>query len=141
MKEVSRALERVHMDLCDPFRTRSWHGNVYMLTITDQFTKFVWTLFRKDKKNLVYHIKKWCVQVDKDRNTFGNNEKLLFIRFDRGTEFNNKDMKIWAKEKNINLEPTVGYRPEVNGISERAYRTILEKGNCLRFRAGLPAEY
>ncbi|KAI0993527.1 hypothetical protein K3495_g14657, partial [Podosphaera aphanis] len=141
MRDVSRPLERVHIDLCGPFRTRSWHGKRYMLTITDQFTKFKWAFFQRDKKDIVKQIKKWHVKVEKDRDLYGNKEKLLAIRIDRGTEFLNRDMKDWTSFNNIDLEPTIGYRPEANGIAERANRTIIEKGNSMRFRAGLPAEF
>lgn len=58
-----------------------------------------------------------------------------------GTEFLNKDIKNWAATKNINLELTVCYRPEANGIAERANRSIVERANSLRFRASLPAEF
>lgn len=35
MMEVSRALERAHMDICGHFRKIFLHGDRYMLTITD----------------------------------------------------------------------------------------------------------
>ncbi|KAI1000225.1 hypothetical protein K3495_g7973 [Podosphaera aphanis] len=141
MREVSTALERIHMDICGPFRTKSWHGNIYMLTIIDQYTKFKWGFFRNSKKNIAGCLEKWCQRAENDRKINGNNEKLQAIRFDRGTEFLNQDMKNWAYKNNIGLEPTVGYRPEANGIAERANRTIMEKGNSMRFRAKLSAEY
>lgn len=141
MRRVTRILERVHMDLCGPFRTRSWHGNIYMLTITDQFTLFKWAIFRNQKKDLVNDIKKWCIRVENERRLFGKDETLQAIRIDRGTEFLNNEMKSWASNKNISLESTIGYHPEANGIAERSNRTIIEKGNSLRFHAGLPSEY
>ncbi|KAI1005270.1 hypothetical protein K3495_g2950 [Podosphaera aphanis] len=141
MKEVSRPLERVDIDLCGPFLTRSWHGKRYMLTVTDQLTRFKWVIFQRDKKEIVNQIKKWNINAERDRDLHGNKEKLLAIRVNRGTEFLNKDMKDWTSLNNIELEPTVGYRPEANGIAERANRTIIEKENSTCFQAGLPAEY
>lgn len=87
------------------------------------------------------HIRKWYHQIEKYRHIFGNNKILMSIRCDRGSEFLNKDMNTRADEIKICIEPTVGYRPESNGIAERANRTILEKGNCIRFKANQPAEY
>lgn len=71
MRKVTRVLERVHVDLCGPFRTKSWHGNNYMLTITDQFTMFKWAIFRNQKKDLVNDIKTWCIRVENERKLFG----------------------------------------------------------------------
>lgn len=141
MKQVGKILEKVHMDLCGPFQTKSFNGNKYMLTITDQYTKFKWAIFRSQKKDLVKYIKLWCGKVERERMSLGSSEKLQAIRFDRRTDSLNKEMAEWANSKMIELEPTVGYRPEANGVAERSNRTILEKGNSLRFHAGLPAEF
>lgn len=50
-------------------------------------------------------------------------------------------MKEWASTNSITLEPTIGYRPEANGIAERSNRTIIENGNSQYFRAGLHSEF
>ena len=50
-------------------------------------------------------------------------------------------MKEWCKSLQIQLEATVGYFPEANGIAERCNRSILEKANAMRFEAGLLGSY
>ena len=50
-------------------------------------------------------------------------------------------MEAFCKGRGIQLEPTVGYFPEGDGIAERSMRTISERGRTLRLAAGLPEEY
>lgn len=44
------------MDLWEPVPDISLQGNKYMLTITDQHTKQVWTEYKSDKKNVFINI-------------------------------------------------------------------------------------
>lgn len=41
----------------------------------------------------------------------------------------------------IELESAIDYRLGANVITECSNRTIMEKGNAMRFRAGLPPAY
>lgn len=65
MKQVDKILEKVHIDLYNSFQIKSSHGNKYMLTITDQYTRFEWGVFRSYKKDLVKCIKIWCDKIGK----------------------------------------------------------------------------
>lgn len=85
-----------------------------MLTITDQYTKFKWAILKCHEKFLVKCMKIWCDKVEKEGISLGSSEKLKTICFDRGTEFLNKNITEWANKKGIELEPTVGHRPEAN---------------------------
>lgn len=50
-------------------------------------------------------------------------------------------MENWCSARETKLEPMIGYNSENNDIAERCNRSILEKANALRFKAGLGAEY
>jgi hypothetical protein len=140
MKEVTKKLECVHMDLMGPVKG-SLQGRRYMLTITDQFTGYVWTFFFSNKKKAVETIKSWSLEVEKECTELSKGEKIQRIRFDRGREFLNNAMKDWAGARGTKLEPTVGYHPEANGVSERCNRTIMEKAAAMRHAVGLPEAY
>jgi hypothetical protein len=141
MSPVSEKLERVHMDLYGPVPVPSLQGKRYMLTITDQKTGRIWVYFRTTKKHIVQRIKDWVIEVEKECRGFSKDEKCQRLRFDRGREFLNKAMEAFCKDRGIQLEPTVGYFPEGDGIAERSMRTISERGRTLRLAAGLPEEY
>ncbi len=86
-------------------------------------------------------IKDWVIEVENECRKFSKGEKCQSFRFDRGREFLNKAMEAFCKDRGIQLEPTVGYFPEGDGIAERSMRTISERGRTLRIAAGLPEEY
>jgi hypothetical protein len=140
MSTVTEKLERVHMDLWGPVEP-SLQGMKYMLTITDQATGRVWVYFSRDKMRIVEKIKAWVAVAEAECRQYGNGEKVRAMRFDRGKEFLNEAMKAFCAGKAIRIEPTVGYHPEGNGISERSMRTISERGNAMRHEMDLPAAY
>lgn len=67
--------------------------------------------------------------------------KVIATRFDRRKEFLNEAMKVFCSGRATRIEPTVGYHPEGNGISERSMRTISERGAAMRHEMDLPAAY
>ena len=141
MSPVTEKLEKVHMDMYGPVPVPSLQGKRYMLTITDQKTGRIWVYFRANKRQVVQRIKGWVIEVENECRRFSKGEKCQNFRFDRGREFLNKAMETFCKGRGIQLEPTVGYFPEGDGIAERSMRTISERGRTLRLAAGLPEEY
>jgi hypothetical protein len=140
MSIVTEKLERVHMDLWGPVEP-SLQGMKYMLTITDQATGRVWVYFSRDKMRIIEKIKAWVVVAEAECRQYGKGEKVMAMRFDRGKEFLNEAMKVFCTGRAIRIEPTVGYHPEGNGISERSMRTISERGAAMRHEMDLPAAY
>jgi hypothetical protein len=141
MSPVTEKLERVHMDLYGPVPVPSLQGKRYMLTITDQKTGRIWVYFRANKMHIVQKIKDWVIEVENECRIFSKGEKCQRLRFDRGREFLNRAMQAFCKGRGTQLEPTVGYFPEGDGVSERSMRTISERGRTMRLAAGLPEEY
>ncbi|CAI5485781.1 unnamed protein product [Closterium sp. Naga37s-1] len=60
------------------------------------------------------------------------------IRTDRGGEFLSKEFELWLKKNGIRHSLTMPYSPAMNGIAERANRTITEAARGLLIEAGLP---
>ncbi|CAI7875786.1 unnamed protein product [Closterium sp. NIES-54] len=60
------------------------------------------------------------------------------IRTDRGGEFLSKKFSLWLKKNGIRQSLTMPYSPAMNGIAERASRTITETARGLLIEAGLP---
>ncbi|KJZ78398.1 hypothetical protein HIM_02436 [Hirsutella minnesotensis 3608] len=140
MSAVTEKLERVHIDLWGPVEL-SLQGMKYMLTITDQATGRVWVYFSRDKTRITDKIKAWVVVAEAECREYGKGEKVKAMRFDRGKEFLNEAMKVFCTGRAIRIEPTVGYHPEGNSISERSMRTISERGSAMRHEMDLPAAY
>ncbi|CAI7860710.1 unnamed protein product [Closterium sp. NIES-53] len=60
------------------------------------------------------------------------------ILTDRGGEFLSKEFSLWLKNNGIRHPLTMPYFPVMNGIAERANRTITETARGLLIEAGLP---
>ncbi|GJX16383.1 retrovirus-related pol polyprotein from transposon TNT 1-94 [Tanacetum coccineum] len=59
---TTRCLELLHMDLFGPSAIRSYGGNRYILVIVDDYSRYTWTRFLKDKTKAFDHFKifKFC---------------------------------------------------------------------------------
>ncbi|CAI7805943.1 unnamed protein product [Closterium sp. NIES-54] len=57
---------------------------------------------------------------------------------DRGGQFLSKEFLLWLKKNGIRHSLTMPYSPAINGIAERANRTITETARGLLIEAGLP---
>ena len=58
-------LEYVHSDLWGPSRVPSSGGVVYMMTITDDFSRRVWVFFLKQKNDVLPTFKEWKIMIEK----------------------------------------------------------------------------
>ena len=57
--------ELLHIDLVGPV-LKSIYGNIYFMTILDDFSRFGWVLFFKSKKDTYISFIKWFTQVKKN---------------------------------------------------------------------------
>jgi hypothetical protein len=129
---ASGKLELVHTDLCGPMRVESHNGAKYMLTFTDDFTRFSHGYFLKSKTEVLSIFKQYKALVE---NESGCHIKRL--RSDNGTEYVNSEFQDFLSACGIKHERTVPYTPEQNGVAERLNRTIVDKARTMLKDAGL----
>lgn len=48
---TSQALELIHIDLMDPMRTKSIGGKKYIIVVVDDFSRFTWVKFLREKSD------------------------------------------------------------------------------------------
>ncbi|KAI1004178.1 hypothetical protein K3495_g4036 [Podosphaera aphanis] len=145
-KPMSKVFEpggRLHIDLFGPLPCKSLQGNRIMITLTDQYTKMVEVQFLPNKKaeSILNSLKSYIVQSETTFRKQGLSYQLRCVDCDRGKEFLNNAFAKFLEGMRCDLECTIGYMPEANGIAERCNRIILEKGQALRIEAGLPEEF
>lgn len=63
------------------------------------------------------------------------------VRFNNGGEYINNELKNFFRQEGIKLEPTIPYTPEMNGVSERLNRTLVEKALTMIQDAALNKKY
>ena len=67
------------------------------------------------------------------------NKKVKVFNTDGGGEFLNDDSRLFCESKGIIHKVAPAYTPQLNGIAERANRTVLEKMRCLLLQSNLSA--
>nr|GEU30875.1 copia protein [Tanacetum cinerariifolium] len=82
---TTRCLELLHMDLFGPSAVRSYGGNRYTLVIVDDYSRYTWTRFLKDKTEAFDQFE---ILSKKIQNQLGCT--IVSIRTDYGRDFNNE---------------------------------------------------
>ncbi|GKB14438.1 zinc finger BED domain-containing protein RICESLEEPER 2-like protein, partial [Tanacetum coccineum] len=68
-------------------------------------------------------------------------KKVKIIRSDNGTEFKNKVMDDFCREKGIKREYSVARTPQQNGVAERRNRTLIEAARTMLDDSKLPTTF
>ena len=82
---------------------------------------------------------KLLVYINAVRNKF--NRTLKTIRSDNGTEYANEAVQKIFKREGIELQKTVPYSLQQNGVSKKKKRRLCESGRSMLFDAKLPTKY
>ena len=98
----------------------------YVLSFIDDYMRLTWVYLLKLKFEVFQHLKIFKVHAE---NQSGKHIKIL--RTDNGTEYVNKDIKNICNESGIQLQHTVPYTPQQNGVVERKNRSLKEMANCM----------
>ncbi|GKE80647.1 putative ribonuclease H-like domain-containing protein [Tanacetum coccineum] len=108
----------------------------YCLVVTDDYSRFSWVFFlaTKDEKSEI--LKNFIKEIE---NLVDN--KVKIIRSDNETEFKNKVMDDFCREKGIRREYSVARTPQQNGIAERKNRTLIEAARTLLADSKLPTTF
>ncbi|GJR00929.1 retrovirus-related pol polyprotein from transposon TNT 1-94 [Tanacetum coccineum] len=82
---MTRCLELLHMDIFGPSAIRSYGGNRYTLVIVDDYSRYTWTRFLKDKTEAFDQFEIFSRKI---QNQLGCS--IVSIRTDHGREFDNE---------------------------------------------------
>ncbi|CAI7915285.1 unnamed protein product [Closterium sp. NIES-53] len=93
-----------------------------------------WVYVLSKKSDVAETVKTdWLPMVERQQDRL-----VKAIRTDRGGEFLSKEFSLWLKKNGIRHSLTMPYSPAMNGIAERANRTITETARGLLIETGLP---
>ncbi|XP_019188794.1 PREDICTED: uncharacterized protein LOC109183033 [Ipomoea nil] len=123
---TSHCLELIYMDLIGPTQTESVGGKKYRLVCVDDYSRFSWVTFLRDKSETLEAFKTLGLKLQKERN-----EPIIRIRSDHGREFDNNLFDTFCNQTGITHEYSAPKTPQQNGVVERKNRTIQEMGRVL----------
>ncbi|GJZ85920.1 putative ribonuclease H-like domain-containing protein [Tanacetum coccineum] len=136
LNPITKPLFMLYMYLFGPNFVSSLMHKKYCLVVIDDYSRFTWVFFltTKDETSEILNnfIKEIEDLVDK---------KVKIIRSDNGTEFNNKVMDDFCREKSIKREYSVARTPQKNGVAERKNRTLIGAARTMLADSKLPTTF
>lgn len=123
--------EIVHSNVCS-FEQVSREGYRYWVTFIDDYSKETVVYPMKYKSQTFQRFKQYKATFEKD-----DESKILRLVSDNGGEYLSKEFEDFIHSEGIKHEPGPPHSPELNGVAERANRTLCERVRCLLFQADL----
>ncbi|GJS31352.1 retrovirus-related pol polyprotein from transposon TNT 1-94 [Tanacetum coccineum] len=122
MVSTTRCLELLHMDLFAPSAVRSYGGNRYTLVIVNDYFRYTWTGFLKDKTEAFDQFEIFSKKI---QNQLGFT--IVSIRTDHGREFDNEvQFGEFCNANGITHNFSAPRTPQSNCVVERKNRTLQE---------------
>nr|GEZ52997.1 retrovirus-related Pol polyprotein from transposon TNT 1-94 [Tanacetum cinerariifolium] len=126
-------LNLLHMDLCGPMWVASINGKKYILVIVDDYSRYTWTLFLRSKDETPEVLKDFLTMIQRNLQA-----PVITVRTDKDTEFLNKTLNAFFKEKGIEHQTSTTRTPKQNGVVKRRNRTLVEAARTMLSALQLP---
>jgi hypothetical protein len=137
-ERATRCLQRLHTDVCGPLRVKGRKGELYFLTITDDYSRYGFgaAMDQKDSVTVGTIIRDWILWAENQHSDKGH--RVQFLRSDNGGEFVNDFLGPWLRSKGIEQELTTAHTPQLNGVAERFNLTLMDKVRTILTHSGAP---
>ncbi|GJV22181.1 putative ribonuclease H-like domain-containing protein [Tanacetum coccineum] len=136
LNPITKPLFMLHMDLFGPTFVSSLMHKKYCLVVTNDYSRFTWDFFLTTKDETSEILKRFIKEIENLVD-----KKVKIIRSDNGTEFKNKVMDDFCREKGIKREYSVARTPQQNGVAERRNRTLIEAARTMLADSKLPTTF
>ncbi|GKA05161.1 putative ribonuclease H-like domain-containing protein [Tanacetum coccineum] len=133
---ITKPLFMLYMDLFGPTFVSSLMHKKYCLVVTDDYSRFSWVFFLTTKDETSEILKNFIKEIENLVD-----KKVKIIRSDNGTEFKNKVIDDFCREKSIKREYSVARTPQQNGVAERKNRTLIEAARTMLADSKLPTTF
>ncbi|KAI3793170.1 hypothetical protein L1987_35785 [Smallanthus sonchifolius] len=110
----------IHTDVCGPFITISRNHERYFVSFIGDYSRYVYVYLMKHKHETFEKFKEFQNEVEKQLD-----KSIKTLRSDRGGEYLSLKFLNHLKEHGIISLPTPPGTPQLNGVSERRNRALL----------------
>ncbi|KAJ9566748.1 hypothetical protein OSB04_002714 [Centaurea solstitialis] len=131
-----RSCQIIHTDVCGPFSHEARGGYRYFITFTDDFSRYGYVYLMRHKFEAFEKFKKFQNEVHNQLD-----RKIKFLRSARGGEYLSQEFDSHLRECGIVSQLTPPYTPQMNGVSERRNRTLLNMVRSMMCRSTLPVSF
>ena len=131
-----KVLELLHMDMMRPMQVESISSKRYAFVVVDDFSRFTWLNFIREKSYTFDVFKDLCTQLQREKDS-----AIVRIRSDHGTEFENAKFNEYCSCEGIKHEFSSPIQPQQNGVVERKNRTPQESARVMLHAKHLPYHF
>ncbi|KAK4420300.1 Retrovirus-related Pol polyprotein from transposon TNT 1-94 [Sesamum alatum] len=129
-------LDLIHTNICGPLRTQARGGFSYFITFTDNHSRYGYVYLMRYKPETPERFKELRVEVENQTNC-----NIKVLRSDRGGEYLSTVFLDYLKENGIISEWTPPGSPQLNSVSERRNRTLLDMVRSMMSFTNLPLSF
>lgn len=133
---VTGPMDLVHMDTVGVITPGSHEGGKIILTLVDHYSRLMTAVELSSKADVGKELKRLLVGMEMQTGRVTRR-----IRSDNGSEFINRDVSEWLRDRGTAHDRSAPGNPQQNGIAERYNRLLGEKIRVLLISAGLSSEY
>ena len=133
---ANELLSLVHTDVCGSMSVNAKGGYSYFITFTNDLSRYGYVFLMRHKSESFEMFKRYRCEVEKQ---LGKNIKTL--RSDRGGEYLSNEFLTYLRENGILSQWTPPGTPQLNGVSERRNRTLLDMVRSMMGFADLPVSF
>ena len=99
MIATSRRLELLHVDLMRPTRTEILEGKRYIMVIVDDFSRYTWVKFLREKSEACEKLETFCKRLRNEKGV-----PIVKIKSDHGKDFENTRFESFCEKNGIKME-------------------------------------
>ncbi|GKA22540.1 retrovirus-related pol polyprotein from transposon TNT 1-94 [Tanacetum coccineum] len=134
---TTRCLELLHMDLFGPSAVWSYGGNRCTSVIVDDYSRYTWTRFLKDKTEAFDQFEIFSKKI---QNQLGCT--IVSIRTEHGREFDNEvQFGEFCNANEITHNFSAPRTPKSNGVVERKNKTLQEMSRTMLNEQSSPQKF
>jgi transposase InsO family protein len=132
---ASSPLQLVHSDLCGPLSYPFSECN-YFLTFIDNFSRCSWVYFLKLKSEVFDKFLAYMPLVEKQ-----SGHQIQKLRTNNGGKYVKNNFTSYCTTRGIQMQHTIPYTPQQNGVAERKNHTLKEMANYMIQSTRLSLKY
>ncbi|KAE8670896.1 Detected protein of unknown function [Hibiscus syriacus] len=129
-------LELVHSDVFGPVNQNLISGMGYMVTFIDDFSRYVWVFFMKEKSDAFSKFKEFRELAE------GEVRKMICcLRTENGGEYSSNEFSQYLRECRICHQYTCANTPQQNGVAERKKLYLAEICRSMLHAKNVPGRF
>ncbi|GJS33145.1 putative ribonuclease H-like domain-containing protein [Tanacetum coccineum] len=136
LNPITKPLFMLYMDMFGPKFMSSLMHKKYCLVVIHEYIRFTWVFFLTTKDETSEILKNFIKEIENLVD-----KKVKIIKSDNGTEFKNKVIDDFYREKGIKREYSIARTLQQNGVAERRNRTLIEAARTMLADFKLPTTF